>query len=242
MTFGPEMERVCIGNISTQFRFYAPFTTTLSEPTSSMITTFEYPARSFVSSGYGTDGYNTTTFSNISTVTSGLIAADPIVVVWQKHDLEVFPTDYVSSLAQRYNTDWTGSIAPGPTPANTPTVPQETNVPARRLRKDEQAGIGVGVGAGAALIIAVILVVLRRRRKGRETKEESEGLGVPEVEGEERKEMPGDDRPQELDNQGINEMAENHNLQELDSRTVVITPGSPTELEASSHLRIRTDL
>lgn len=233
MTFGPEWERACISNISTSFKIYASFTTTLAEGYLP-ITAYEYPARWFVSSGYGSDGYNTTTFSNISTVTSGLIAADPIVVGWQQKDLNAFPTEYVSSLAQRYNSDWhnIAGSAP-PTPANTPSIPRNTSKPTEKLGTSARAGIGVGVSVGVVSIIAVLVILLVRKRRSTQTNEDHEGVAVPEVGDQEKKEMSAESKPLELDHQGVLEMSGEHKPHELDSRTVAVIPGPPTELDVS---------
>lgn len=179
LTFRREWRGECIGNITTPFEIYAPFTTTLADQPETVIVTYEYTARIFMASSYGTDGYSTAAFSHMTTVTAGLIAADPIVVAWQKKDLSVFPTEYVSSLQQKFSVTW----VPSPTPASTSALPQQTNPPSNDLGTGAKAGISIGAVLGVAgLVTAIILLLIRGRRKGRVTAPNDESGGFPEME------------------------------------------------------------
>ncbi|KAJ4295034.1 hypothetical protein N0V90_007042 [Kalmusia sp. IMI 367209] len=227
--------------VAEEFPIYAPFTTTVvsnepdaSTPTTEIITSYEYAARVFINSTYGTDGFSTSTFSNISTVTSGLIAHDPIVVGWQQKDLSMFPTEYVSSLASRYNTLWAN--ASNPTPGSTSNLPNQTNQPSlinqpsNELSMGARAGVGVGVSIGVVLFAIIgSLLLLRRKRKVRAMAERSEG-GIPEME--DRDEVLSS-KKWYLFGRWRNEMpAENQRL-ELDSRPVNMVSATPIELDTS---------
>lgn len=221
-----------------------PLTTYLDSQNKSLSRAFELYSINFVSSGYGRDGYTTSTISNISTATSGFIAADPIVIGWREQDLRSFPTNYVSSLAQRYKTDWStlGGSSPAPSPAGTATIPKETNHPTESLTKGARTGIGVGVGFGAALMIAVLIFVLVKKRKGaRMTEGDRRSVVVPDVEDGKIEEKFVEDKPQELECQGVQEMPGEYHSHELDSRNVTIVPGSPVELDSSSNIRQRPE-
>jgi len=242
MTFRLEDEHRCVSNISTLLEVHVPFTTislisyNRSVQSGSPVTAFEYLLSSYVSEGYGSNGWNTTTFSNISTATAGLVAADPIVVVWQERDLSVFPTDYLSSLAQRYNTNWnsaSSSSPADPTPASTSSMPRNTNQTAESLGKGAKAGIGAGIAVGVAFLIAATIVILLRTRRNRQAVYEEPQSSAAEVEDQERKEMPAESNPQELKYEDIKEMP-GHQPQELDSRTVAVITGPSTELDGSA--------
>jgi hypothetical protein len=229
MTFGPAWVRACIGNISTPFEVHEPFTTHLSASGTPLIT-YEYVARVFISSDYGADGYSTTTFSNRTTVTTGLIAADPFVVGWQNQDLSVFPTDYVSSLAKRYSLSWSPLTSAPATPASSSSLPPQTNTPPKGLDTGAKAGIGVGVAIGGLLLaIAIIALLLRRRRKVKPTTTPD---SVPEMEDQD---VALAKKKWYLRGQWRSEMAVEEQKHELGSTSVRIVPGPPVELEAAEH-------
>ncbi|KAF2439204.1 hypothetical protein P171DRAFT_476981 [Karstenula rhodostoma CBS 690.94] len=239
MTFGAQYESACINSISTPLRVFAPFTTSVDGEN---IRAYEYVGRAFIANTYGTDGYSTSTFSSISTVSSGFVGADPIVVGFQESDLLSFPADYVSSLAKRYDRNWTATattLAPpiAPTAGSNPSLPTQTDPPAPSngpgLSTGAKTDIGVGITI-TAIAIAVItaLLLFRRRQKSRKTNEQHEGEGIPEME----------DRDEVLSNKKYlfgrwrNELpAENQRL-ELDPKAVHVVNQIPVELDTGEHL------
>ena len=186
MTFGSQWERACIGTISTPLVISVPFTTSLDNK---FIISYEYVGRMFVAETYGTDGYSTSIFSNISTATAGLIAADPIVFGFQEHGILSIPADYVSSLAERYDRTWTAA-SPSATAAGAPSLPAQTNPssePSNSSGLDTGARIGIGVGTGLGTIALAVLgafIFWRERRKSTEHQEDSEipDIRIPELE------------------------------------------------------------
>lgn len=188
-----------------------------------VVTSYEYVGRNFVAETYGTDGYSTITFSNISTASAGFIAADLMVVGFQEHDLLSFPAEYVSSLADRYDRTWTAS--PSATAASSPSLPAQTNPSSEPsdssgLQTGAKTGIGVGVGIVAiALAVLGALILWRKRTKASEHQEDSgiSDTGIPEMKdrdevlsskkwylfGKWRHELPTGSQRQELDPKGI---------------------------------------
>jgi hypothetical protein len=233
MTFGPQWEHACIGNISTPPKISLPFTTSLNYED---ITSYEYVGRIFVAATYGTDGYSTSTFSNISTATAGFIAADPIVVGFQEHDLLSFPAEYVSSLAERYDRTWTAASPPA-TAAGVPSLPAQTNPSQKPLDSsglDTGAKIGIGIGTGVgttALAILGAFIFLRKRRKATEHQEDNEisDIGIPEIE--DRDEVLSS-KKWYLFGKWRNEMPTGSQRQELDPKGIHVVNQVPVELEA----------
>jgi hypothetical protein len=234
MTFRSEWASVCISNISTAFPVYAPFTTSVISSHATYEETifteaYEYTVRAFVDSSYGTDGYFTSTFSNISTMTSGLIAGDPIVVGWQQTDLSLFPTEYVSSLAHRYSISWSSPTSL-PTPASRSNLPNQTNAPNSTptgLSTGAKAGIGVGVAFGVLLVAATIIMFMFRRRRNHAVLQHPGGH-VAEME--DRDEVLSS-KKWYLFGKWRNEMAVENQLHELDSTAVDVVPGSLVEMD-----------
>jgi len=245
MAFRAEWESACVSNISSPLPIFEPFTTTID---GEGITTYEYVGQIFVASTYGTNGYSTRTFNNISIVTSGFVGADPVVVGFQEHDLLSFPADYVSSLAKRYNRTWAAATTTTP-PSNTATTGSSPSLPAQlsppppsskepSLSTGARAGIGVGVSI-SSIAIAIIgtLLFFRGRRKSRMARlEVSEG--IPEMEDRGIPEM--EDRDEVLSNKKWylfgrwrNEMPAENKRQELESPAVRVLNRVPVELDTS---------
>jgi hypothetical protein len=237
MTFGSQWERACIGTISTPLEISLPFTTSLDYAN---ITSYEYVGRIFVDATYGTDGYSTSTFSNISTATSGFIAADPIVVGFQEHDLLSFPAGYVSSLAERYDRTWTAAAtaSPSASAAGAPSLPAQTNPSSEPpnspgLQTGAKVGIGVGVGiVTIALAVLGAFVFWRKRTKLTEHQEDNgtSGIGMPEME--DRDEVLSS-KKWYLFGKWRNEMPAGSQRQELDPKGIHVVNQVPVELEAS---------
>jgi hypothetical protein len=237
MAFGPQWERACIGNISTPLKISLPFTTKLEFDQN--ITSYEYVARIFVASTYGTDGYSTSTFSNISTATPGFIAADPIVVGFQEHDLSSFPAEYVSSLAERYDRTWTAASPPA-TAAGAPSLPAQTNSssePSSTSGLNTGAKIGLGIGTGVGTIALAVLgafIFWRKRRKSTEHQEDNgiPDIGIPEME--DRDEVLSS-KKWYLFGKWRNEMPSWSHRHELDPMGIHVVNQVPVELEASEN-------
>jgi hypothetical protein len=234
MTFGPEWEYACVGNLTAALAIFAPLTTT-TQQSAPPLTAYEYPAQIFISSGYGTDGYSTTTFSNISTVTKGLIAADPFVIGWQQKDLSVFPTAYVSSLAQRWSISWD---PPKATPASSSSLAKPTTSapPENSLSTGEKAGISVGVVLGVALLAAILVFFLMNRRRNRKAK--PNGRDVPEMEDQDATLAK---KKWYLRGRWRSEIGTEVNPSELDSKTVNVVPGPPVEIDGTERARHEHD-
>ncbi|KAJ4355527.1 uncharacterized protein N0V89_003544 [Didymosphaeria variabile] len=201
------------------------------------ITAYEYAGRAFVADTYGADGYSTSTFSNISTATSGFIGADPIVVGFQEQDLLSFPVDYVSSMAKRYNRTWTAATTTSnaPTAASTPSLPVQTSPPSTPadnagLSTGAKAGIGVGITTSAVVIAAIGALVLYRRRKSRKANEPHESEPIPEME--DRDEVHSN-KKWYLFGKWRNEMPAENQRQELDPKAVHVINQVPVELDTS---------
>jgi hypothetical protein len=236
MTFGPQWERACIGNISTPIKIYMPITTSLGNEN---ITSYEYVARIFVAETYGTDGYSTSTFSNITTATGGLIAADPIVVGFQEHDLSSFLAEYVSSLAERYDRTW-AAASPSATEAGAPSLPAQTNPspePSSSPGLDTGAKIGIGIGTGVGTIALAVLgafIFWRKRIKATEHQEDNgiSDIGIPEME--DRDEVLSS-KKWYLFGKWRNEMPTRSHRHELDPKGIHVVNQVPAELEASEN-------
>lgn len=239
MTFGPQWERACIGTISTPLKISLPFNTNINNED---ITSYEYVARIFVAETYGTDGYSTSTFSNISTATAGFLAADPIVVGFQEHDLSSFPAGYVSSLAERYDRTWTAAAttSPSATAAGASSLPAQTNPSSESssssgLETGAKIDIGVGTGLGTiALAVLGAFVFWRKRRKATEH-QEGNGIydtGIPEME--DRDEVLSS-KKWYLFGKWRNEMPTGSQRQELDPKGIHVVNQVPVELKASEN-------
>lgn len=170
--------------------------------------------------------------NNITTATSGFIAHDPYVVGWNQKDLSVFPTEYVTSLAARFNTMWSSDIGGTPTPgsralAPTDSMPPETE-PASLKKSDQQArsgmsastrtGMIVGALLGVILLIGVgMLLFISRRRRQRARKESGSN----------------EDRDILHSRKGLNEMSTDYQKLEMDSSTVHEVAAPIAELETA---------
>tara|TARA_R110002003_G_scaffold140_19_gene12877 strand:+ start:15480 stop:15998 length:519 start_codon:yes stop_codon:yes gene_type:complete len=158
--------------------------------------------------------------SSITTISSGLAVADPIIVAWQQDDLTLFPPDYAKSLAQKLGITLSNSA--------TSTSPGPTSSPSSGgLTTAAKAGIGVGVVFGAAILgVAIVLLYLRRWRKDGTTPKEPR---VAEMEDQDRH---FGERKWFFGGRWRSEVNSVPTQSELDSKTVHVVPGPPAELEA----------
>ncbi|PSN63257.1 hypothetical protein BS50DRAFT_624040 [Corynespora cassiicola Philippines] len=157
MSYGSDIENICYGSISTPMTLYLPSTSdgeTVPGPELIWLT-------SIVS-----DGQTLTTWTfNTTTLTTGLMVAEPIIVGWMQSDLPSFPTPYASSLAQRIGIPFTASpgslstLAP-PTGTSSPETAGKSN----SLSSGAIAGIVIGTASAIILGMALLWFVLRRRR------------------------------------------------------------------------------
>jgi hypothetical protein len=235
MTFGPDVVRYCMSTISTPVKAHAYVTssyalTVSGTVTSTYTTAYEYVQSSFTGTpltGRG-NGYSTWTVSNITTITSALAVADPIIVAWQLKDLSSFPAFYATSIANKIGVS-------APTVQDTPTLPRETGASAgsptapQTLSTPAKVGIGIGSAVGALLIIAtIILFWLKSRRKVPHTPV----AGADAVQEMEDQDKTFAKRKWFLGGRWRSEAQSEDVKHELDSKTVHIVPGPPAELEA----------
>lgn len=237
MTVSPEYSSACISHITTPVRVWAFITPT---PGIILITPqLDTPAVAPMETPLvtSTPPVSSIPVSSIITLSEGLAIADPVIIGWQDHDLEVFPSDYATSLARRIGVPLpTKTAAPNST---SPTSSKESD----NLSTGAKAGIGVGVTIGMAVIGIVIACFLmhKRRKMDRDTVDRQEV--VPEAEEQEyrdkdRKWFFGGKRSNEVHAEAVpNELDSNQFDMvptELDSRLIHVVPGSPVELDGST--------
>jgi len=224
MSFGSEIDDVCLSSFSTPFAAYAAMTTVpaLGEegtPIYDYTTTYE-------SSG---GVRKTSVISDITTLATGLAVADPIIVNWQIDDVGIFPSEYVRSLVARYS-------VPAPAGTSTPTINalEPTNAPApssspNGLGTATQVRIGIGIAVAAALVGSFLIFwCLRRRRESA-----ANDVVVPEMED---PDFTKSQRRWFLGGRWRNEVDAQAAQNELDAKPVVYElPQPPAELEAHDH-------
>jgi hypothetical protein len=221
MTFGPQWSKACVSYIVTPLRAFAPITTSPAFSLATPTPVYEY--------------------TPLATITAGLAVADPVIVAWQVGDLQSFPSEYQTSLAQMI-----GVSLPKITPSSLPTstsysLPTNTN----NLSTAAKAGIGVGAVL-VAMIIGIVTMVLRIRRR-RENASALQGHDVAEMEDQDQNDTQhkwffGGKWRNEVHGEAVNEVhadvvqneLDSTTVQnELDSRNIHVVPGSPIELDGS---------
>jgi hypothetical protein len=228
MTVGPEYPSSCVSYIATPIPAFATITPEPIYSDQILTPVYEYTPVS------------RSPTSSIIMVTSGLAVADPVIVAWQAEELQSFPDDYRTSLAQRI-----GVSLPSSTLSSTPSSRSASAPPSSGLSTSAKAGIGVGAVLIAA-IIGIILMILRirKRRKYASTTQVS---GVAEMEDQDqnntqRKWFFGGKWRMEAHAEGVHEIPAEPVQRELDSRIVQneldsrhvhIVPGPPAELDGS---------
>jgi hypothetical protein len=233
MTFGSDVQRYCISSISTPFRVHAFVTRSfpiISDGKSTFMnsTVYEYLTTSFIGTdAAGISKFSTFTVSSITTISSALAVADPLIVAWQLEDLAVFPTAYAASLANKIG------VSPTPRVQTVPDLPRETGAaPAsHELSTAAKAGIGVGSAVGA-IIIAIAIVFLWWRARRKRAVPTQENTHVPEMEDQDGNLAK---RKWFLGGSWRSEAHAERTAQELDSKTVHVVPGPPAELEAHEY-------
>lgn len=233
MTIGPEYPNACISSIVTPISAWALITPIplLSSETPTPVYVYTPPATP-----------NRTPISPISSivsVTAGIAIADPVVVGWQDYDLQEFPNEYATSLAQKVGITL---------PSNTKSPPKTISQVSDDLSTGTKAGIGVGVVIGVAAIVIVIVFFFTQQRQKNdrarlELMPEMEGQGHKDRDrkwffgGKWRNEVHAEAVPNELDLNQIDTVPN-----ELDSRAVHVVPGSPVELDGSMLQREMADV
>jgi hypothetical protein len=164
-----------------------------------------------------------TTVRSQTVFSTGTVWAEPVSVYWQSSDLSLFPSAYATSLASAMNVPFLSATSP--TSSTLPTrTPEALSVGAK-------AGIGVGAFFGVAIIAGALVFVSLRRRKRQKSMQHPD---LPEMNGQDsgfkrmfagkwRAEVDGSSKPVEID-----------------SRNVMVMPGSPVELEGSQGTRFET--
>jgi hypothetical protein len=224
-----------VSYIATPLRAFAPITTSPASSFATPTPVYEYTP-SAISPLAAT--------SNIVTITAGLAVADPVIVAWQVGDIQSFPSEYRTSLAQLI-----GVSLPTITSSSLPTNANDLSTAAK---------VGISVGAVLiAAIIGILTVVMRMRRRRRSTSA-VQAPGVAEMEDQDQNNTQhkwffGGKWRNEVHAEAVNEVHADavHNeldstavQNELDSRNVHVVPGSPVELDGSvPHLDTgRTDV
>jgi hypothetical protein len=229
MTVGPEFPDACVSHIATPISAFAEITTETYYSGQTPTPVYEYtPFSATLQSPT----------SSIVMIASGLAVADPVIVAWQAEDLQLFPSDYQTSLAQKIGISL-------PTRTSSPTSAPNSAPTSNGLSTAAKAGIGVGAVLVAAIIVLIMAILrIRRRRKHASTMQQS---SIAEMEdqdqnGTQRKWFFGGKWRNEIHADVVNEVhAESIQNEldstvvqnELDSRHVHIVPGPPAELDGS---------
>jgi hypothetical protein len=217
MTFGPEFYQACISTFSTPLEALVLLTTTPYSGASSTIS-YVFTTTTWIASA---SSYATITRSSVTTVSTGLAIADPVVVAWQVENFKAFPSDYVASLTKRFEIALPSSTGILPPPTDTPT-------PTPGLSTGAKAGIGVGAAIGAIVFIMVIVFFCLRSRRKRNQATSSD-RNIAEMADQDhdlaKKWWAGGRWRSEVDTHA--------DPQELDNKTVYVVPGPPAELEGA---------
>jgi hypothetical protein len=231
MTFGTQASFSCVSDITKPLPAFDLMTFLPYSGAPSSTTDYEWQTSSWISNGFGSDGYSTAWLSNTTTITSGIAVADPIVVEWHLKDMSNFPSAYASSLADRI-----GVTLESATPAGSPSLPRHTNTSSSTstLTPPNALSIGAkaGIGVGAALILILIgctTVFFLLKKKQKQTTSTPAGADVAEMEDQDQTLAS---KKWYLLGKWRNEHAGEERRHELDSRTVTVIPGSPVELPA----------
>jgi hypothetical protein len=165
-----------------------------------------------------------------------IVSLPQVIVAWQIEDLQLFPSDYQTSLARKIGVPLpTGTSSRQPTNAS---MPDDLSTAAK-------AGIGVGAVVVAAIIgLLTMILCIRRRRKRASTIQRPNvaELEDPDQNNTPRKWFFGGKWRNEVHAEAVNEVHANaveNELDstivqnELDSRNVHIIPGPPAELDGS---------
>jgi hypothetical protein len=237
MTFGTDVLRYCISSISTPFAAHAYVTSTYpiyisGTSTFNYSTVHEYVTSTLIGSVSGRAAYSTFTVSSITTITSALAVADPLVVAWQVNDLKSFPNAYATSLANKIGVSPPASASPSARVQDVPGLPSETaggTAPTTPgLSTAAKAGIGVGCAIGALFIAAIVaLLWFKKRRKAASAAREE--TPIPEMEDQDAKLGK---KKWFLGGNWRSEAEAEAETQELDGKTVHVVAGPPAELEA----------
>jgi hypothetical protein len=173
--------------------------------------------------------------SSTITVSSGTVWKTPLSVVWQLEDLDLFPTDYASSLASQLRVTWFATRTSSPDSISTQRNSNTTSTAATSgLSTGAKIGIGVGTFAGALVLLIIAIYALLRRRKNKRLNENIQPTPMPA----EMQDQDADlaERKRFIDGRWRSEVHAEHEIRELDSRGVRVVPGPPVELEGAGRI------
>ncbi|KAF2637162.1 hypothetical protein P280DRAFT_530846 [Massarina eburnea CBS 473.64] len=111
--------------------------------------------------------YSTSTAAKTSILPYGYAIADPIIVAWQKEDLEKFQPAYASSVASQIRIQFP-TATPGPSstlPSPTPTSSHHTDMDTNQLSLGAKIGTIIGTIIAVSLLGLVIVYTLKRHRR-----------------------------------------------------------------------------
>lgn len=145
-------------------------------------------------------------------LSSGVLFAEPVTVIWRSSDLSNFPTAYATALATEMGVEMNAGPQPSPT-----------------LSARARAGIAAGAVLGVIFLFGSMMCFCMRKRNKARQHDFPEGMA----------EMPGHSAGLKRMFRGKwrAELDGRSQPTELDSRKVYIMPGPPVELEAPHHYR-----
>jgi hypothetical protein len=225
MTVGPEFSNACISHIATPISAFARITTENLHSGQTPTPVYVYTPSSATPQS---------PISSVVMISSGLAVADPVKVAWQAEDLQLFPRDYQSLLAQKMGVSLPTNTSE---PISAPTY--------NSLSTASKAGIAVGAVLIAGIVGTLLAMLrIRSRRKHASTIQQP---GIAEMEdqgpnntqqkwffgGKWRNEAHADVVNEVHADSIRNELDSTVVQNELDSRHVHMVPGPPAELDGS---------
>ncbi|PVI04076.1 hypothetical protein DM02DRAFT_209496 [Periconia macrospinosa] len=180
MGFGKVKHARCQMTYATSTMAYFPMTSKVSGQSDDS-TFYEATITKTVGSQSGKPVIETSKQTSVTTLAAGYAIQDPVVVAWQRNDLDLFPAAYASSLASQIGVPFTATnAAPGttpniPGPTGTPNSSSSNNTshssPQHSSELSFPAKVGVIVGSiGGLLVLCTVLIciLLRQRRRRRD--------------------------------------------------------------------------
>ncbi|CAI6333584.1 unnamed protein product [Periconia digitata] len=176
MGFGKVKHARCQKTYATSTMAYYPITSEVSGKSGSSSTFYETTITKTVGSQNDKPVIETSTQTSVTGLAAGYAIQDPVVVAWQKQDLDLFPRDYASSLASQIKIPYTATgtqAAPAPTsdipgPTNSPPSSSQTATPSSsELSFPAKVGVIVGSVAGLLVLSTVLICILLRQRQRR---------------------------------------------------------------------------
>ncbi|KAF2845792.1 hypothetical protein T440DRAFT_543490 [Plenodomus tracheiphilus IPT5] len=161
MTFGSDVSRFCISTITSAIPAHVDLIKSHSDSNAEPV--YESLLSTFTGSvGSESDGYSTSTISEITTLTHGLAVGDPVVIAWAMEDFSKFPASYATSLAGKIGVVL-AQTAP-PEAASSSSLARQTglneSVPPPPLATGTKVGIGVCAALGVAVMVGFVVFIL----------------------------------------------------------------------------------